>query len=85
MSIIIGATSIGIGMDLLSIICFPIAWKYFPDNSGLITGILYSAISASTTVYGIIISLFYNPNNLAPVKYYNSVEVYYPYEVTQLF
>lgn len=54
------------------------AWRYFPENKGLISGISACGITFGSLIFSFLSQKLVNPNDLAPEEYeYNSIKDHY--------
>ena len=54
----------GIGCGMCYMIPLVCSWEYFPNNQGLITGIVVGSYGFASFVFGLISTAICNPNNL---------------------
>lgn len=58
----------GFATGLSYLIPIDIAYKYFPNNKGLFSGIIFAGFGLGAFVFNFVVQALVNPDNVAPVK-----------------
>ena len=59
------ALSFGMVNGLCYTIPLKVGWDYFPDNKGMVTGIIVFGFGLGTFIFGFLSTMLINPNNLS--------------------
>lgn len=58
-----------------------VTWSYFPENKGLVTGILMAAYGTSSSIYNLICTTLLNPENESPMILGENQHMYFHPEI----
>lgn len=79
------AGGFGIGKGFLYPAPLKASWSHLPGRKGFVSGSIVSGLGLGAFVYGIVVNLLVNPNNIMPIKTEIKTDVYeyvFPKEVT---
>ena len=62
------AVGFGIGKGFLYPAPLKASWSHLPGRKGLVSGVIVSGLGLGAFVYGIVVNMIVNPDNLSPVK-----------------
>ena len=79
----LGLLGVGFGVPdgLGYTLCFVVAWRHFPDKTGLVTGIIGCAYGSGSCILNIIAMQIVNPQNHQPIYQQGTGEKYFSQEV----
>lgn len=62
------AAGFGIGKGFLYPSPLKASWSHLPGRKGLVSGFIVSGLGLGAFIYGIVVNILVNPENLSPVK-----------------
>jgi OFA family oxalate/formate antiporter-like MFS transporter len=68
----------GIGVGLTHLVPVIIAWEYFPNNKGMVSGIIFGGHGFGAFVFGLISFAIVNPNNTEPFLHVDGGNIFHP-------